>query len=218
MEHRTSMDFKKRLGELTMNQIELTSKLNLQQQEHVANLFYEAFPLKVKHLWFYAKTKEQAVELLTQSIRFEQGIYALRNGEVVGFLGYNVGKKAFMPANYIAFRKVYSPFLAIWRFVFYAFYLRFHLYKEDILHIDPIAVSENARGNGIGKLLLNKVEQIAKNKQIAKINLEVVDTNPSAKKLYEHFGYIIKKELKSGLFTVKAGFRKVTFMQKSLDS
>lgn len=200
-----------------MNLVELTSKLNLQQQKHVANLFYEAFPLKVKYLWFYAKTKEQAVELLAQSIQFEQGVYAIRNGEVVGFLGYNIGKKAFMPANYIAFRKVYSPFAAIWRFVFYAVYLRFHLYREDILHIDPIAVSEKARGNGIGKLLLNKVEQIAKNKQIPKINLEVVDTNPSAQKLYERYGYIIKKELKSGSLTVKAGFRKVIFMQKSLD-
>lgn len=200
-----------------MKQIEITSKLNPQQQEQVASLFYEAFPLKVRYLWFYAKTKEQAVELLAQSIQFEQGIYAIRNEEVVGFLGYNIGKKAFAPANYIAFRNVYPPFRAIWRFFLYTFYLRFHLYNEDILHIDPIAVSEKARGNGIGKLLLNKVEQLAKNMQITKINLEVVDTNPSAQKLYERFGYIIKKELKSGSFTVKAGFKKVIFMQKCLE-
>lgn len=200
-----------------MNQIEITSKLNPQQQEQVANLFYEAFPLKVKYLWFYAKTREQAVELLSQSIQFEQGIYAIRNEEVVGFLGYNIGKKAFTPANYNAFRNVYSPFIAIWRFLFYTFYLRFHLYNENILHIDPIAVSVKARGNGIGKLLLNKVEQLAKDMQITKINLEVVDTNPSAQKLYERFGYIIKKELKSSSFTVKAGFKKVIFMQKCLE-
>ncbi|WP_018884444.1 GNAT family N-acetyltransferase [Paenibacillus massiliensis] len=200
-----------------MNQIEITSKLNPQQQEQVANLFYEAFPLKVKHLWFYAKTREQAVELLSQSIQFEQGIYAIRNEEVIGFLGYNIGKKAFTPANYTAFRNVYPPFIAIWRFLFYTFYLRFHLYKENILHIDPIAVSVKARGNGIGKLLLNKIEQLAKDMQITKINLEVVDTNPSAQKLYERFGYIIKKELKSSSFTVKAGFKKVIFMQKCLE-
>lgn len=199
-----------------MKQIEITQQLNPQQQEQVANLFYEAFPLKVKHLWFHAKTKEQAVELLSQSIQFEQGIYALRDEEVVGFIGYNIGKKAFTPANYIAFQNVYPLFVATWRFFFYKFYLKFHLYNENILHIDPIAVSEEARGNGIGKLLLNKVEQLAKNKQITKINLEVVDTNPSAQKLYESFGYIIKKELKSGSFTVKAGFKKVIFMQKYL--
>ncbi|WP_440119584.1 hypothetical protein [Paenibacillus sp. QZ-Y1] len=47
-----------------MNQIQFTQQLHLQHQEQVAYLFYEAIPLKVKHLWFYAKTKEQAVKLL----------------------------------------------------------------------------------------------------------------------------------------------------------
>ncbi|WP_440119583.1 hypothetical protein [Paenibacillus sp. QZ-Y1] len=55
------------------------------------------------------------------------------------------------------------------------------------------------------------------NKHMTKINLEVVDTNPSAQKLYEHFGYRIQKELKSGPVTVKTGFRKVIFMQKCLE-
>ncbi|WP_336757900.1 GNAT family N-acetyltransferase [Paenibacillus sp. USHLN196] len=200
-----------------MNQIEITQQLHVQQHEQVAHLFYEAFPLKVKHLWFYAKTKEQAVKLLSQSIQFEQGIYALRNEEVVGFLGYNIGKRAFTPANYRAFRNVYSPFEATWRFLCYAFYLKFHLYQEDVLHIDPIVVSEEARGHGIGKLLLRKVEQLAMNQHMTKINLEVVDTNPSAQKLYKHFGYRIQKELKSAPVTVKAGFKKVIFMQKCLE-
>ncbi|WP_170947999.1 GNAT family N-acetyltransferase [Paenibacillus sp. 7516] len=200
-----------------MDQIEITSELNLQQQEQVANLFYEAFPLKVKYLWFFTKTREQAVELLSQSIQFEQGIYAIRNEEVIGFLGYNIGKKAFAPAKYKAFQKVYPPFAAMWRYFFYTMYLRFHMYNEDILQIDPIAVSEKARGTGIGKLLLHEVEQLAKTMQITKINLEVVDTNPSAQKLYERFGYIIKKEFTSGLFTVKAGFKKVIFMQKCVE-
>ncbi|MET1173298.1 GNAT family N-acetyltransferase [Paenibacillus amylolyticus] len=201
-----------------MNQIQITQQVNAQQQEQVAHLFYEAFPLKVTHLWFYAKTKKQAVELLAQSIQFEQGIYALRNDEVVGFLGYNLGKKAFTPANYAAFRNVYSPVVATWRFLFYAFYLKFHLYHKHVLHIDPIAVSEEARGHSIGKLLLSKLEQVARNKQITIINLEVVDTNPSAQKLYERFGYMLKKELKSGPFTAKADFKKVIFMQKCLSS
>ncbi|QOS79538.1 GNAT family N-acetyltransferase [Paenibacillus sp. JNUCC31] len=200
-----------------MEQIEIAMKLNPQQQEQVANLFYDAFPLKVKYLWFFAKSREQAVELLAQSIQFEQGIYAIRNDEVIGFLGYNIGKKAFAPANYIAFRKVYPPFASMWRYFFYTFYLRFHLYDEDILQIDPIAVSEKAPGNGLGKLLLNEVEKLAKSMKITKINLEVVDTNPSAQKLYERFGYIIKKELTSGSFNVKAGFKKVIFMQKYLE-
>lgn len=200
-----------------MEQIEITMKLKPKQQEQVANLFYEAFPLKVKYLWFFAKTREQALEILVHSIQFEQGIYAIRNEEVVGFLGYNKGKKAFAPAIYSAFRKVFSPFAALWRFCFYSFYLRFHLYNEEILQIDPIAVSEKARGQGIGKLLLHEIEKLAKKMHIAKINLEVVDTNPSAQKLYERFGYMFKKELKSGSFTERAGFKRVIFMQKCVE-
>ncbi|WFR61166.1 GNAT family N-acetyltransferase [Paenibacillus amylolyticus] len=200
-----------------MNQIQLTAQLNAKQQEQVAYLFYEAFPLKVKYLWFYVKTKKQAVQLLSQSIQFEQGIYALRNEEVVGFLGYNIGKKAFVPANYSVFRSVYSPLMATWRFILYACYSKFHLYNENVLHIDPIAVSEEARGHGIGKLLLSKLEQVAISKHLTTINLEVVDTNPSARKLYDRFGYRVHKELNSGPFTVKAGFKKVIFMQKCIE-
>ncbi|MFK0523995.1 GNAT family N-acetyltransferase [Paenibacillus illinoisensis] len=61
-----------------------------------------------------------------------------------------------------------------------------------------VAISEKARGNGIGILLLNEVEHLAKTMQITKINLAVVDTNQSAQKLYERYDYIIKKELTSG--------------------
>ena len=199
-----------------MKPIEITQKLNPKQQEQVVCLYYEAFPLKVKHLWFRTKTKDQTIELLSRSIQFEQGIYALRNEEVVGFIGYNIGKKAFTPAKHIAFQNVFPPLGATWRFFLYSFYLRFHLYHEHVMHIDPIAVSKEARGQGIGKLLLMELEQVAKNKQLTQINLEVVDTNPSAQRLYERFGYIIKKELKSSPFTVKAGFKKVIFMQKCL--
>ncbi|WP_181151144.1 GNAT family N-acetyltransferase [Paenibacillus sp. PCH8] len=210
------MNPKLQMGVIGMKQIIITHQLNLHQQAQVSHLFYEAFPLKVKYLWFHAQTKDQAVKLLSQSIQFEQGIYATSDEKVVGFLGYNVGKKAFTPANHIAFRNVFPPIVATWRFFLYKFYLKFHLYPENVMHIDPIVVIEEARGKGIGRLLLTELEQVAKNKQITRINLEVVDTNPSAQKLYERIGYVIQKELKSGPFTVHAGFRKVIFMQKCL--
>nr|WP_285858772.1 GNAT family N-acetyltransferase [Paenibacillus sp. MER 99-2] len=85
------------------------------------------------------------------------------------------------------------------------------------MQIDPIAVSEKARGQGIGKLLLREIEKLAKKMHITIISLEVVDTNPSAQKLYERFGYMFKKELKSGSFTKRAGFRRVIFMQKCVE-
>lgn len=55
-----------------------------------------------------------------------------------------------------------------------------------------IAVSEDARGAGIGKQLLAAAERIAKTGGRAALRLEVREENQSARALYERNGYVLR--------------------------
>lgn len=61
-------------------------------------------------------------------------------------------------------------------------------YASRLLNIHDLAVHSDFRGNGIGKALLAKVEDVAKDEGLCKITLEVREDNP-AKKLYERTGF-----------------------------
>lgn len=60
-------------------------------------------------------------------------------------------------------------------------------FDEGYLHL--IAVDSDCRNKGIGVSLLNAAEQIAENRQVTKIILDVRVSNEKAIKLYEKFNY-----------------------------
>lgn len=60
-------------------------------------------------------------------------------------------------------------------------------YCWNILYVDILWVHEQSRGNGIGKLLLESVEAIAKEKGITMIHLDTFEFQ--AKDFYEKHGY-----------------------------
>ena len=53
------------------------------------------------------------------------------------------------------------------------------------LLMDGIAVSPKMRGRGIGTKLLRRLEQYARNEGYESLRLDVIDTNPAARRLYE---------------------------------
>ncbi len=60
---------------------------------------------------------------------------------------------------------------------------------SDIARLYSIAVADRARGRGIAKALLAKVEQAARSHGCRRMRLEVSQSNPSAIALYERLGY-----------------------------
>jgi len=71
--------------------------------------------------------------------------------------------------------------------------------ENGIFHSFPyihiIAVKEESRGKGIGKILLNFVEKVYFEKY-SKLFLVVGDFNPQAKRLYEKLGYSLIGDIK----------------------
>lgn len=62
-------------------------------------------------------------------------------------------------------------------------------YAKPLMNIHDFVVSENYRGKGIAKLLLEKTEEIAASRGCCKITLEVLEGNVRAQKIYRDFGF-----------------------------
>ena len=65
--------------------------------------------------------------------------------------------------------------------------------KEGQLLMDGIAVRQDARGRGIGTRLLDEFKAYGREHGYANIRLDVIDTNPGARRLYERLGFVATK-------------------------
>lgn len=64
--------------------------------------------------------------------------------------------------------------------------------KRKILFIDAMAVDETYRGKGIGHQLFDTIKEIAKEKKVDGIELQVNARNIQAKAMYESYGFTEK--------------------------
>lgn len=90
--------------------------------------------------------------------------------------------------------------------------------KKGNFRIKTIAVSRDARGQGIGSKLFDYIINYCKNTDIKTLSLEVIETNPRAKKLYESIGFQTDKTIKLYPFNVlfNQKYRSMDIMKKNL--
>lgn len=199
-------------------QVEIVDRLDEEQKREVAGLFYQAFTLKFSGIWIFSRKEQDIVEVLSRCLRYENALYAVYEGKVVGFAGLETGDGFFMALSYRALRKTFGLFGGAWRYAAYGIFRLLHgSTPSSSVHIDPLVVSAEARGLGIGTRLLEAVFAWSREADRRKVLLEVVDTNPLAKKLYERVGFRTFKVQNTRLFSAQAGFHKVLHMEKLLD-
>jgi Acetyltransferases len=69
-------------------------------------------------------------------------------------------------------------------------FINFSTFKaKAYLNIHDIIVHKNFRGRGIGRKLMEKCIDIARERKYCKVTLEVRDDNTNAQKLYNSFGF-----------------------------
>lgn len=197
--------------------VEITKSINEAQKIEVAKLFYGAFEKKFSTLWLFAKNETQAVAVLRECIDYKKGLYAVSENSILGFIGLETGDGLFVNFKFSALSKVFGLLGAAWRFIAYGIYRLLHNNRiEHEVHIDPIVVSDKARGMGVGTQLLNATIDFARSINRKGVFLEVVDTNPNAQKLYERVGFAVVDVEDTSFFTVNSGFSKVIHMKKVL--
>ncbi|MEV8374395.1 GNAT family N-acetyltransferase [Kribbella sp. NPDC056861] len=63
---------------------------------------------------------------------------------------------------------------------------------SGVLSINGLAVATEARGRGIGSILMTAVDDEAKRRGARKVTLHVHGTNTVARRLYERHGYVVE--------------------------
>lgn len=67
------------------------------------------------------------------------------------------------------------------------YYPRYSTWKGRYLYLEDLVVDEKFRGNGIGKALLDRVIEVAKVENAARLEWQVLDWNTSAIEFYKKY-------------------------------
>jgi GNAT superfamily N-acetyltransferase len=197
--------------------LKITDRISNSQLEQAAQIFYDAFELKILHLELFAATRDRAVRILMRSFRPDCAWYALEGDVVLGLLGLErPNGEHFLNVPWTGLQEEFGWLGALWRFGWIRFSQWFQRPRPGDLRIEAVAVVESARGRGVGTQLIEHVTRLAQQEGYRGLVLEVVDTNPMAQKLYERLGFYTVRQDWVRMFTHRAGFSRVTYMRKRI--
>ncbi len=177
-------------------------------------MFWQAFSAKLGTI---LGPEEKAISFLKSTIMPTHAISAIsQDGALLGVAGFKTQEGAFVGGGFEDVAKHYGTFNALWRTALLAPLERET--KPDELLMDGIFVHQHARGNGVGSLLLEAIVDEAKKRNLSSVRLDVIDTNPRAKKLYESKGFKSVARSHTGIFKPLFGFSYATTMVKSVEN
>ena len=179
-------------------------------EEHrraAAELYWEAFGRKLEHA---LGPRDRGVTLIERRLNLERAVVALQDRELLGLAGFHLDGRPLVGVSFGDVFREFGPFPAIWRSVLLALLDRKP--GADELLMDGIVVREDQRGRGIGTALLRAVVSIAADNDKASVRLDVVDTNPRARALYEREGFVATKTERTPYLRKLMGFGASTEM------
>lgn len=174
----------------------------------VASLFWGAFQGKLGRS---LGPEHKALDFITSALRPEFAFSAVdAHGQLQGVAGIKTEKGGLVGGSFSDLRAVYGRWGAIWRGTLLDQFER--PLAEGVLQMDGIFVDPAMRGQGIGRELLKAVIWTAEMNRYAQVQLDVIDTNPRARALYERMGFQANGELTTGALAPLMGFKRATTM------
>ncbi|WP_236702554.1 GNAT family N-acetyltransferase [Thalassomonas actiniarum] len=176
------------LGALKMD-IHFQKGWDIAQAHSVALLYEEAFGVKFSSA---IPDRLKRVEIIAKSFVPEFSFAAINKNGVVGLAGFQVlsgsltgGIGATQLINDLGFWK------GTWACMIFSLFERKPSARELVM--DGIAVNAEFRGQGIGSELLDHIIDYASENGFESVRLDVIDSNPRARKLYESKGFVVLK-------------------------
>lgn len=194
-----------------MNEIIIKVGLENHQFSEAAQIYYQAFERKLQPS---LKDSISGQQILSESFNPAQVIVALKDNILVGVVGFQSTESRFVNPKLSSFIKQFGLIRGWTQYLIMALISRYPTKSELVL--DGIAVNQSMRGQGVGTQLLNTVVEYANNHKFTRVRLDVIDTNPDARRLYERVGFIEVKTHKVPYLQALLGFSAVTTMIKSL--
>ncbi|MEL6240260.1 MAG: GNAT family N-acetyltransferase [Pseudomonadota bacterium] len=183
-------------------------------QKNAAALYFAAFWGKLEKI-LGKQRKEDLVTVATPKLRRDRVVTAMAGDQLVGLAAFKRNGDGFADLGFADLSKIYGPIGALWRGLALSFLERTE--RDGELLMDGICVTETERGRGIGTLLLDAVEAEAQRAGDTSIRLDVIDTNPKARALYERRGFKAVKTRHLGIIGPVFGFSSATEMTKRLE-
>lgn len=193
---------------MTDASLRLTVGLAERHQSVAARLYLEAFDAKLGPI---LGRDDRAERFLAAVLRPANAVTAEdETGALIGIAGFHGAEGGFVGGGYDDLRRIYGPIGAAWRIAALALFERAPANRQLLL--DGIVVSPAARGRGVGGALLTRLKELAAETGYAEMRLDVVDTNPRARALYERRGFQAIAESGSKLLRPIFGFSRSTTM------
>ncbi|MFE6410045.1 GNAT family N-acetyltransferase [Streptomyces sp. NPDC057837] len=178
-------------------------------EKEVAALYWEAFGRKLGPA---LDPPDAGRAFIAAHLHHDRGVTALVDGAVVGVAGYQLGGRALTGGDVRDVLSAYGLLRGLRRLAVLALFERTP--EKGELVMDGIAVDASHRGGGIGSLLLRQVAAVAAENGCRRIRLDVIDTNPRARALYERLGFVARHTEQTPYLRRLLGFGAVTTMYR----
>lgn len=184
-----------------------------EQLDRAAALYWQAFGAKLGRV---LSPEVKALAFIHRVLRPDHAISAIdESGALIGVAGFKTSEGALVGGDLYDLRAVFGSVSGTIRG------LILHLLERDIENerflMDGIFVAKEARGKGVGTALLSAIIKEAAGRGYKEVRLDVIDTNPRAKALYERQGFIALKTQTLGPLRYIFGFRSATTMVRKTE-
>lgn len=195
-----------------METLTISQGLADRHRDQAALLYMEAFrPL----LQPFLGDGPRALDLLARSLNPTHAIVAKRGGQLAGLAGIQDSGGSLLDIGLSAMIRSYGLAGGGLRYLGMALLLS-RSRQPGTLLMDGIAVAPEYRGQGIGTQLLQAVCEHARERFFNDVRLDVLDSNPRARALYERQVFVAVKERSYPFLQRFFGFSAVTEMRRPL--
>jgi len=208
--HKTDLQGGNRLN--SVGQVEIRRGLPDLYLRQAAELYYEGFRQKFEPI---LNSPGQGVAILEESFDPELATIAVYQDQLAGIAGLQYSGHDFVNFRTSAFVRQYGWLRGLFKVLLLYFFFAERGSKGE-LAIESIVVHPAMRGKGIGTRLLKAVFDFARARGFGSVRLEVVDTNPDARRLYERMGFVATKTRRYPYLRRMMGFSAATTMVKEL--
>lgn len=180
-------------------------------RRQAAEVYYAAFGPKLGLLMGSA---DHGTSVIEKSLCPALILAAVQQERLVGLAGLVYDGRSFLVPRRSAFVSEYGLAGGLARWI--VFRASSGRHATDGLTVEALAVAPTMRSQGIGTLLLQAVFDLAGARGLTTVSLDVVDTNPHARRLYERLGFVATRTRHYPWLRRVAGFSASTTMVKCL--
>ena len=164
--------------------IELQWGLPKDQYHRAARIIYDAFEHKFRYI---LGPRDKAIDFITSQFNDKFALVALQEGKIIGIAGARTTEGELIDIKLIPWLRTYH--IRTLRGLLIALPLLFERKQPGVLELSTLSVTDEARGKGVGSLIINEFIRHGQSKGFHMILLEVIDENIRAKALYERLGF-----------------------------